>query len=98
MTRGWKPHWQPKDRKEDMADDIRDWVRRTSDDSAGLPSLERMTYSDLTDLMLAVHRADKGEVHEKAQAQTGGGIDSQPSGDREGGSTGTLPSPGSVEQ
>lgn len=51
-------HWQPKDRKEDMADDIRAWVQRTSDAAAQLPTLTRISTADLAALMLAVHRVD----------------------------------------
>jgi hypothetical protein len=51
-------HHQPIDRKEDMADDIRHWVQRTSDNTARLETLTRMSAKDLTDLMLAVHKAE----------------------------------------
>jgi hypothetical protein len=53
------PHWQPKERKEDMAEDIREWVRRTSEPTAELKTLRRLSRHDLTTLMLAVHDADK---------------------------------------
>lgn len=53
------PHWQPKDSKAAMADDVREWIQRTSDPDAQMKSLEHMTTRDLTDLMLAVHNADR---------------------------------------
>jgi hypothetical protein len=55
----WKPHWNPKDRKVDMADDIREWVQRVSDPTASLATLERLSRLDLTVLMLAIREVDK---------------------------------------
>ena len=53
-------HRQPHDRKENMADDIRDWVKRINKDSmADLPTLSKLSARDLTDLMLAVHKANE---------------------------------------
>jgi hypothetical protein len=54
-------HWQPEMRKEYMAEDIRDWVRRTSDSTAKLESLMDMTSRDLAVLMLAVLAAERRE-------------------------------------
>lgn len=53
-------HRQPRDNKENMAEDIRAWVQRTVDAEAKLASLERMTTFDLTILMLAAHKAEAG--------------------------------------
>jgi len=55
----WKSHWQPKDRKEDMANDILEWARRVSgDDKLELPTLTNMSYRDLSNFMLAVRQAE----------------------------------------
>ena len=54
-------HWQPRDNKENMAEDIRAWVQRTVDPEAKLASLGRLSVSDLTTLMLAAHKADEGD-------------------------------------
>ena len=51
-------HWQPRDRKEDIADEIREWIRRTSDPGAELATLERLSALDLTVLMLAIRHAE----------------------------------------
>lgn len=56
-------HHQPTDRKQDMADDVREWVQKTNcDPKATLPTLVRLSRKDLTDLMLAVHRAEEQEI------------------------------------
>jgi hypothetical protein len=54
-------HFQLRDSKENMAEDIRAWVQRTVDTEAKLTSLERMTTFDLTILMLAAHKAEEGK-------------------------------------
>ena len=51
-------HWQPKDRKEDIANDIREFVQR-DDPNAEMRSLTKMTVVDLTALMLALRQYDK---------------------------------------
>lgn len=51
-------HHQLKDRKEDMAQDIRDYVRR-DDPDAEMKSLTNMTTIDLTVLMLALRDVTK---------------------------------------
>jgi len=51
-------HRQPRDRKQDVADDIRDWVRvLLGDPKAELPTLERLSLSDLTSLAIALDKA-----------------------------------------
>jgi antitoxin component HigA of HigAB toxin-antitoxin module len=52
------PHWQPKDRKQDIANDIRDWARvLLHDPAAELTTLERLSISDLTALAIALDTA-----------------------------------------
>lgn len=46
-------HWQPRSSKHDVAEDIREYVRRYSDDKATLETLERLSSHDLTVLALA---------------------------------------------
>lgn len=51
-------HRQPHDRKSDVADDIRDWVRvLLGDPKAELLTLERLSLSDLTSLVIALDKA-----------------------------------------
>jgi hypothetical protein len=53
-------HWQPKDRKEDMAADIEEWARKVGGDPAlVLPSLTNMTYRDLSCLMLITRDSER---------------------------------------
>ena len=52
------PHWQPEDRKEDIADDIRDWVHKVSDPHAKLETLTQMSKIDLVVLMLAIRDSE----------------------------------------
>lgn len=52
-------HWQPKSRKEDEAQDIRDFVQR-DDPAAEMKSLIKMSAVDLCALMLAIRRFDEG--------------------------------------
>jgi hypothetical protein len=54
----WRKHWQPEDRKEDLANDIREAIQKI-DPTAKLETLERMSRFDLTVLMLALRREDR---------------------------------------
>jgi hypothetical protein len=51
-------HWHPKDRKENVAQDIREFVQR-DDPKAEMRSLTKMTATDLTSLMLAIRRLEE---------------------------------------
>jgi hypothetical protein len=56
MSRG--RHWHAKDRKEDVAQDIREFVQR-DDPKAEMLSLVNMTMVDLTALMLAIRSIEQ---------------------------------------
>lgn len=52
------PHPPLYDRKQDAADDIRDWVRvLLHEPTAELETLERLSLSDLTSLSIAIDKA-----------------------------------------
>lgn len=53
-----KAHWQPKDRKEDMAQDVRDFVQ-SFDSQSKMESLIKLSYKDLTDLMLSIRSIEQ---------------------------------------
>lgn len=53
-----RAHWQPKERKEDIAQDIRDFVQK-DDPKAAMLSLDKMTAVDLTALMLALRSINR---------------------------------------
>jgi hypothetical protein len=62
-------HRQPRDRKQDVADDIRDWVRvLLSDPKAELATLERLSLPNLVSLSVAIDKAGEawmsGLVHD----------------------------------
>ena len=57
--------------KEDIAKNIREWVKRTSDPAAKLPTLTRMAASDLTILEMAILNAQRREQELKNPIQSG---------------------------
>jgi hypothetical protein len=58
-------HRQPHDRKQDVADDIRDWVRvLLGDPKAELTTLERLSLPDLTLLWIAIDQAGEAWMSE----------------------------------
>ena len=46
-------HWQPQCSKSDIAEDIRDYVRKYSDGAVNLSTLDRLSRPDLVVLALA---------------------------------------------
>ena len=52
-------HWQPRNTKAEMADDILEWIRKvTRDERVEMTTLKKMSVRDLAVLMMATNYAD----------------------------------------